>query len=96
MAFLFKSKKSESKASGAPSALSPASRNIHTSDGSSAPNSLDLSKEEGPRRLLSPAPGAGPNGSLNSVASSSNANGAQYVKRDRAESEAVVSLHASD
>ncbi|KIW19229.1 hypothetical protein PV08_03523 [Exophiala spinifera] len=83
MAFLFKSKKS-APASGLP----PASRKIHTSDGTSAPTVENgVLERAGDRQTQSPAPAnAAPNGSMNSM-NSSLAGGPSYQRRERSESE---------
>ncbi|KAJ9616734.1 Negative regulator of mitotic exit [Cladophialophora chaetospira] len=83
MAFLFKSRRNAPNASGLP----PASRNIHTSDGTSgstsAPNGGSIDSTE--RSTQSPQPNAGPNGSLTSM--NSLANAPSYPRRERSESE---------
>ncbi|OAL39872.1 hypothetical protein AYO20_00784 [Fonsecaea nubica] len=87
MAFLFKSRKNAPPASGLP----PASRNIHTSDGtptsSGANGSIDSTGE---RSTQSPPPNpnasSNPNGSLSSM-NSTLAAGPAYPRRERSESE---------
>ncbi|KIW89952.1 uncharacterized protein Z519_09382 [Cladophialophora bantiana CBS 173.52] len=89
MAFLFKSRKNAPPASGLP----PASRNIHTSDGtptpsSSGPNgSIDSTGERSTQSPPpNPNPNANPNGSMSSM-NSTLASGAPYARRERSESE---------
>ncbi|OQV06349.1 hypothetical protein CLAIMM_10927 [Cladophialophora immunda] len=89
MAFFFKSRRNAPPASGLP----PASRNIHTSDGtptsaSSGPNgSIDSTGE---RSTQSPPPNSNPtsnpNGSMSSM-NSTLAGGPAYPRRERSESE---------
>ena len=91
MSFLFKSR--SEKKTAAPTGLPPASRNIHTSDGtpSAVPNGIMEKPLE--RSTQSPQPVAGQNNSISSVGSSlQNAPQAQFARRERSESEAGVCL----
>ncbi|KAL2401588.1 Tip elongation aberrant protein 1 [Exophiala dermatitidis] len=88
MAFLFKSKTKHNAP--APASLPPASRNVHTSDGTPASSTQTSSLEKNTERSTtqSPAPNANAaaNGSMTSMGSS--VTGAPtYPRRERAESE---------
>lgn len=98
MAFLFKSKKNAQPPPAANSSLPPASRNIHTSDGSTPSSSTQngsIDKSTDGRSTTSPPPLANtnnPNGSMSSMGSQlANAPGPGFVRRERSESEAGVS-----
>ena len=83
MAFLFKSKKSQG------TALPPATRNIHTSEGttSASPSALNANREKD----QTPTPSSSVNNSLNSLAAENTARPEQqWQRRERADSEPQV------
>jgi hypothetical protein len=87
MSFLF----GKSKKNAPPSQLPNATRNIHTSDGTTpAPIALSEKTSLDTRQTQSPQPGSNANGSMSSMNSVTAPNG-NYPRRERAESEAGVS-----
>ena len=87
MAFLFKSRKSH--------ALPPASRNVHTSEGTSSgtpPALLNGTRERDGGGVISPTPSGSVNNSLNSLSGTNSPDGIRT--RQRADSESLVSLQA--
>lgn len=93
MAFLFKSKKHQS------TALPPATRNVHTSDGTNSSSTLsnglrekDREREGGP--VQTPTPSSSVNNSLNSLGGGGGGNSPenQWNRRERSESESQVRL----
>jgi hypothetical protein len=90
MAFLFKSRKSQPT-----TALPPASRNVHTSEGTSSGTSsapLNGIRERDGGGVISPTPSGSVNNSLNSL---SGTNSPDPIRtRQRADSESLVSLQA--
>jgi len=88
MAFLFKSKKNQQG-----TALPPAARNVHTSEGSpstGAPSIANGARSEGNAFSATPTPSSSYNNSLNSATSPTSPDNVRM--RQRAESESQVSL----
>ena len=88
MSFLFKSKKHQSG-----NTLPPATRNIHTSEGTTSALGTNGVREKDPERpTQSPAPGANPNSSLSSLTGATNSPDHQWQRqRERADSDNQVS-----
>ena len=89
MSFLFKSKKGGTQPG---SALPQATRNIHTSDGTTGTTVSNGLTEGVARSLQSPPPNASSDTSISSLNGPGQGSNAPFARRDRAESDLGVSV----
>lgn len=87
MSFLFKSKKNQ-----AGNALPPATRNIHTSEGTPSTSGLNgVREKDGERLTQSPTPGGNVNTSVSSLGAVTSGHDTQWQRqRERADSDSQV------